>query len=170
MPGRIMIVSGPSSGGKSTLVKTIRGNFYDPLCLYSTDVLTDGDFIPLRHTQSEGVAADTEKFYRGFHRSIAAFADAGNDMIVEMVFECPHLADDLASVLTNYRTLWIWASASEETRRQREVARGDRREGTTDLHVKARDYRIWNLEIDTAESEAENLLKIINAWSTLGSA
>lgn len=89
MSGRIILVHGPSSSGKSTLCRALQDALDEPFWHYSIDHLRDGGVLPLARIQrGEFSWPDLrEAFFEGFHRSVAAFAGAGNDLIVEHIVE-----------------------------------------------------------------------------------
>lgn len=167
MVGRIIILSGTSSAGKSRLAKAIRADMPEQLCYFSTDQLTDGDFAPVGRGTTAGFYTETIAFYQGFNRSVAAFADAGNDLIVELVIESQQWADDLKAVLTNYAALWVWVWAPEEELKRREIERGNRSQGTALRYARTREFCTYNLDINTLDPEFDNLCKLTEAWLQL---
>ncbi|GJE12228.1 chloramphenicol phosphotransferase CPT family protein [Methylobacterium longum] len=167
MAGRIIILSGTSSAGKSGLAKAIRQDMPEPFCYLSTDQLADGDFAPLGRGTAESFHAEMLAFYQGFNRSVAAFADAGCDLIVELVIESQEWADDLSSVLKDHTVLWVWVWVPDDELTRREGARGDRYAGTALKYAHTRHFGPYDLDINTMEPEAKNLLKLTQAWLLL---
>lgn len=83
--GRIILLNGTSSSGKSTLAAALRATLTEPFCYYASDQLADGGFRVIRQKARDARLSDERaRFFDGFHRSIVCFAEAGNDIIVEM--------------------------------------------------------------------------------------
>ena len=103
MNGRIIILNGTSSAGKSTLAKVLRPKLDSQFCYYASDQLADAGFRP---GETVARAAGREQFFDGFHRSIAAFAGAGLDLLVEHIVEKDSWAIDLAGLLSPFDVFW----------------------------------------------------------------
>ncbi|MBD9593822.1 hypothetical protein IB277_12205 [Ensifer sp. ENS07] len=112
--GRIIFLNGTSSAGKSTLAKALREILPEPFCYYASDQLADAGFRVLRRGMHPGMRGERARFFDGFHRSIAAFAEAGNDLIVEHIVE--------ESECTRRSKTWSVASASAATARSAKPA------------------------------------------------
>ena len=140
-------------------------------CYFSTDQLTDGDFALMGRGKAEDFRAEMTAFYRGFNRSVAAFADAGNDLIVELVIESQQWGGDLKAVLQDHVVLWVWVWVwvwvPEEELQRREIGRKDRHKGTALKFAKTRDFCVYDLDINTMDPELENLCKLTEAWMRL---
>lgn len=85
--GRIIILNGTSSSGKTNLANALRAALPEPFCYYASD--------------------QRDRFFDGFHRSIAAFAEAGNDLIVERIVEEKTWERQLRELLSHLDTFWI---------------------------------------------------------------
>lgn len=167
MAGRVIIVSGTSSAGKSTLVRAVRKDMPEPLCYLSIDQLVDGDFYPLDHTAPGDRLQENRSFFEGFNRSVRAFTDAGCDLIVEVVVQSEEWGADLMTVLTGLDVLWVWVSAPVDVLTSRETERGDRRAGTSALYAGTRDFCRYSLEIDTSQPTFDNVFAIAQAFRAL---
>jgi chloramphenicol 3-O phosphotransferase len=64
--------------------------------------------------------------FSGFHRSIAAFAEAGLDLIVEYIVEQASWADELGALLRPFDTFWVGVHWPIYVLERRERLRGDR--------------------------------------------
>lgn len=89
MRGNIIFLHGPSSAGKSTIAKALQKAFDVPFLHLSIDHFRDAGVLPLDEIRSGRFDWSTmrEAFFNGFHRSLAAFAGSGNDLIIEPAFE-----------------------------------------------------------------------------------
>ena len=104
---RIMLLHGASSAGKSTLSKAIQRALDEPFLHLSSDNVGLG--LPQRR-DAEGPfkwwgGRVRPRFFDGFQRSIAAFAAAGNDLIVDHVIEFRSWREDLSRLLRPFDVL-----------------------------------------------------------------
>jgi len=103
-PGRVILLNGASSSGKSTLATGLQHALDEPFLYLSSDQLVDAGVLPERR-DAEGPFRWWEelrpRFFAGFHGCIPALADAGNDLIVEHVIEFPAWRAELAQLLAH---------------------------------------------------------------------
>ncbi len=129
----ILFLHGPSSSGKSTLAAAIREASDRPYLHLSIDHLRDsGAWEPSAYPDWKTARP---RFFSGFHRAIAGFADAGNDLIVEHILDTPGWHAELQALLASHNVLFIGLMAPLATLKARETARGDRPAGSA-----AQDY------------------------------
>jgi chloramphenicol 3-O phosphotransferase len=72
--GRIILLNGTSSAGKSTLAEALRSRLEPQFHYPASDQLADAGFRPIN---DEVRPRWRDAFFDGFHRSIASFATAG---------------------------------------------------------------------------------------------
>ncbi|MET8099239.1 AAA family ATPase [Streptomyces sp. NPDC005236] len=150
--GRIIFLNGTSSSGKSSVAREL------------LDILDDGVFFHLAvdgfnamRTRRSLEAVELETALRrtrmGFHRSIAAMAEVGNDIIVDHVLSERWRLLDCLTVLRPEDVLFVGIHCPLEELVRREQARGDRPPGLAahqyDLVHRHGDY---DLECDTGTS------------------
>lgn len=165
MRGRIIIVNGPSSSGKSTVIQQMRKSLVEPFCYFSVDLFTDGKFHPITPVlRDHSVGEEIRRFMRGFHRSIASFAEAGNDIIVEHVLERQEFADDLAAVVDPFDVFWVGVTASLDELERRERDRGDRDRGTAALFINTIDFCKNDIVVDTTSGTSDPAEEIVLGW------
>ena len=155
------MLNGTSSAGKSTLVKALRPLLPAPFCHYASDQLADAGFRTIRRDLQRD---ERGRFFDGFHRSIAAFAEAGNDLLVEHIVEEQSWADELTALLQPFDTFWVGVHAPLEVLEQRERARGNRQVGEARFHLKTHDFCHYDLEVDTSLGIDEAATKIVSGW------
>ena len=160
--GRIILLNGTSSAGKSTLAQALRSKLEPQFCYYASDQLADADFRPLDPTVRR---AGREMFFDGFHRSIPAFAGVGIDLLVEHIVEEQSWADDLAQLLAPIDTFWVGVHAPLAELERRERFRGDRQTGEAAYHLKTHSFCQYDVEIDSMQSLDHNVNTIVEAWS-----
>lgn len=160
--GRIILLNGTSSAGKTTLSHALRAQLAEPFCLYASDQLADAGFRPPAPHQRH---AGRERFFDGFHRSIPAFAAAGNDLIIEHIVEQQSWADQLAALIGHLDVFWIGVHAPLAVLEQRERDRGNRQAGEAAYHLKTHDYCRYDLEVDTTSAPIEQIAAdVAAAW------
>jgi chloramphenicol 3-O phosphotransferase len=162
--GRIIFLNGTSSAGKSTLAKALRAALSEPFCYYASDQLADAGFRTIRRGRHGATPGEREKFFDGFHRSIAAFAEAGNDLIVEHIVEQQSWADQLAALLAGLDVFWIGVHAPIDELERRERERGDRSIGEARYHLKTHGFCSYDLDVDTNEPIDGLVARIVEAW------
>jgi chloramphenicol 3-O phosphotransferase len=159
--GRIILLNGTSSAGKSTLAKALRQKLEPQFCFYASDQLADAGFRP---AQAEARTAGREKFFEAFHRSIPAFAAAGLDLLVEHIVEKQSWADDLAKLLSPFDTFWVGVHTPLSELERREQLRRDRQIGEAALHLKTHSFCHYDVEVDSMQPISENVNIIVDAW------
>lgn len=163
--GRIILLNGTSSSGKSTLVKALRDALQEPFCYYASDQLADGGFRAIkREPRHAGSRSERERFFDGFHRSILSFAEAGNDMIVEHIVEKAEWARALEALLAGLDVFWVGVHAPKDEIERRELQRGDRSIGEANFHLKTHNFCKYDIEVDTSQPQHEVVARIIDAW------
>ncbi len=169
--GRIILLNGTSSSGKTTLARALRAALAEPFCYYASDQLADGGFRATRQkVRHAGLRDERARFFDGFHRSIVAFAEAGNDMLVEHIVEELHWAQKLKELFTPFDTFWVGVHAPLAEIERRERERGDRTIGEARYHLKTHDYCRYDIEVDTTQPNDSVVATIIEAWRMRPSA
>lgn len=127
----IIFLHGPSSSGKSTLADAIRAVSSTPYLHLSIDHFRDsGAWLPNSYRNwSQARSA----FFAGFHASLAAFADAGNDLIVEHILDTVGWQETLQRLFCDHKVLFVGLTTpvglliSREARRQnRDIGSAER--------------------------------------------
>ena len=159
--GRIILLNGTSSAGKSTIAKELRGHLEPQFHSYSSDQLADAGFRPL---DKDVRFKYRESFYEGFHKSIAAFAEVGLDLLVEHIVECQSWADDLKVLLSPFDVFWIGVHVPVVEIERRERLRANRQIGEGIYHLKTHTFCKYDLEVDTTQPLEQNVETILTAW------
>ena len=132
------MLNGASSSGKSTLARQLHERLDAPFLLLSADQLIEAGVRPVRREDTgpfDWVGAVRPRFFDGFHRAVAAFAAAGNDLLVEHVVEHLSWRADLDRLLAGSDVFWVGVHCDPHEIDRREAARGDRRPGEGRAHV-----------------------------------
>ncbi|MFE9118780.1 chloramphenicol phosphotransferase CPT family protein [Streptomyces sp. NPDC007172] len=162
--GRIIFLNGTSSSGKSSIAREL------------LDILDDGVFFHLavdgfnemrtkRNLAQGDLDAALRRTRMGFHRSIAAMAGVGNDVVVDHVLSEPWRLTDCLSVLPSQDVLFVGIRCSLDELTRREQARGDRPPGLAasqyDLVHQHGDY---DIECDTSAASPRACAELIKEF------
>ncbi|MCH2099633.1 MAG: AAA family ATPase [Pseudomonadales bacterium] len=177
--GRIVLLNGSSSAGKTTLARAVQVIRREPWFHLALDQFRDGmppayrglnspDGTPgARGLNVVPVDLDGERVTQvrfgdvgrrmlvGMHRAIAAFAAAGNDTIVDDLFLEPDTLDDYLDALLGFNVLFVGVRADLATVNAREHARRGRFPGTAPSHFSSvHAHGVYDLEVDTSVESA----------------
>ncbi|HEX2863775.1 MAG TPA: hypothetical protein VHN99_04350 [Deinococcales bacterium] len=167
-PGRVILLNGASSAGKSTLGRAIQAGADRPFLRFSPDlILFGGQVLPARR-QPEGPFSWREmrpKVFEGYWRCLPALAGAGNDLIADLVLETPGQLRRLVEVLHGLDVFFVGVHCPLPELERRERQRGDR--GTGDAR---RDFETthtfapYDLEVDSTRPAELVAAAVLRAW------
>lgn len=150
----ILFLHGASSSGKSTLATALRDQASRPFLHLSIDHLRDsGAWRPADYPDWHTARP---AFFAGFHRMIAGFAEAGNDLIIEHILDTPGWHAELKALLSHHDIVFIGLRPPLATLNQRERDRGNRPAGSAArdaAHV--HDGLRYDLEFDGSPPAAD---------------
>jgi chloramphenicol 3-O phosphotransferase len=170
-PGRIIVLNGASSSGKSTLAKRLQAALDEPFLHVSSDQLLAAGMLPQR--RDEGGSFDwwyemRPRFFAGFHRCLPALAAAGNNLIVEHIIEFGTWRTELATLLHGLDAFLVGVHCALDELDRRERLRGDRRIGEGRAHVEVNSIHHlgpYDLDVDTTEGVDPDLVDaVLTAW------
>jgi chloramphenicol 3-O phosphotransferase len=164
---QIIFLHGASSSGKSTIAKKLQARIEKPFWHISIDHLRDSGVLPSsRFRTGEFRWADARKaFFDGFHASLAAYADAGNDLILEHILDTEGWLETLDNLLRHHDVFFVAVHCPLEVLIEREKARGDRPAGSA-----KRDYetvhvgKTYDIELNSADGADANAERLLAAW------
>jgi len=109
------------------------------------------------------------RLIRGMHRSIAALALAGNDVIFEHVLLYPEWADNLREALAGIRVTYVGVRCPADVLEARQRARADAVVGQARGHCYVVHANVtYDVEIDTSRMSANEAAKVIAAYLARG--
>lgn len=163
----IIFIHGASSSGKSTLARAVQAKIDQPFWHISIDHLRDSGVLPSARFKAGDFDWKEQRsiFFDGFHRSLAAYASAGNNLVLEHILDTPGWLDQLADMLAPYDVFFVGLHANLEALAQRETARGDRPLGSA-----AQDFQTihkgltYDLELSSHDRLEESVDRLIEAW------
>jgi chloramphenicol 3-O phosphotransferase len=168
---RIILLNGASSSGKSTLARRLHERLDAPFLLLSADQLIDAGVRPARRSDTgpfDWVGAVRPRFFDGFHRCIAGFAAAGNDLVVEHVVERAAWRAQLDHLLAGVDVFWVGVHCDLDEIDRRELTRGDRSPGEGRAHVeidRIHEHGPYDLTVDTTAGATDAVVTtVIEAW------
>lgn len=166
---RIILLHGASSAGKSTLAKAIQRALDESFLHLASDYVSLG--LPERR-DAEGPFKWRDnvrpRFFDGFQRCIAAFAAAGNDLIVDHIIEFRSWREDLRRLLRPFDVFIVGVHCSLNEIDRRESLRGDRQAGEGRSHVEddqIHSFGPYDYEVETTgKNPAEVAHDVIQHW------
>jgi len=165
--GKVILLHGASSSGKSSIALALQAQIGEPFWHISIDHLRDAGVLPLARIRRGEFdwKQMRESFFDGFHRSLPAFAEAGNNLIVEHIVETELWLRQLVSLLSGVDVFFVGVHCPLDELERRERVRGDRPIGDA-----RRDYETihafttYDLELDAREPPSDNASRVVAAW------
>ncbi len=169
--GRIILLNGASSAGKTTLAHAIQDMAPEPMQLVALDQFRDGMAGRFRGMNSKAGEPGSRGLnvvprdgltglefgdvgrltLKAMRRAIAAVADAGIDVVVDDLLLEGAFLDDYLDALAGYDVLFVGVRCDLATLNRRETARPGRFPGTAAAHFEqVHAGCIYDIEMDTA--------------------
>ena len=166
-PGKIILINGASSAGKSTLARSLQQQLSEPFLHWSFDHLRESNALPMARIRNGELdwARMRPAVFDGFHRCLPAFAQAGNNLIVDHIIEQEQWLADLVELLAPFDVFFVGVHCPLPELERRERHRGDRRPGEarTDFHTVHR-FTEYDFAIDATQPNEGNVAGLITAW------
>lgn len=166
-PGKIIFVHGASSSGKSTIARGIQAQIGLPFWHISIDHLRDAGVLPSGRFKSGEFdwKAARAPFFDGFHRSLVAYAAAGNNLVLEHILDTPGWLDELVALFAPFEVFFVGVHCPLPLLIEREKARGDRPLGSAeqDFHTIHQGME-YDFEVHTDSDAQGNVERVIAAW------
>jgi chloramphenicol 3-O phosphotransferase len=122
--------------------------------------------IPLSEVENQSSAAGYyAKLVQGFHRSVAAMASTGLDIIVDHAIKNEAWFLECYALLHSYKVYFVGINCALHILEAREIARGDRPIGLSQLHGSTvHENMIYDLEIDSGELSPQACAHMLAAF------
>ena len=167
MAGRIILVNGASSSGKSTLCRALQEKLEYPFWHFSIDHLRDAKVLPEKriNTGDFSWSAMRPAFFEGFHRCLPALALSGNNLLVEHIVETREWMSRLLNYLEPFDVYFVGLHCAVAELERREHERGNRRRGEArrDFEV-VHTFGTYDLELDSMQDLEDNVNTCVTAW------
>ena len=162
-PGKIIVLNGPSSSGKSTLARALQAELDEPFLRFSFDLFIEGRAFPAG--RKFPWAEMRPAVFRGLHRCLPALASAGNNVLFDHIIETRAGLLELADLLAGLDVFLVGLHCSLAELERREAQRGDRHPGEArrDLETVQR-ITPYDLEVNSEEAPEENAHMVFRAW------
>ena len=167
MAGKIILVNGASSSGKSTLCRALQARLDEPFWHYSIDHFRGTDVLPLERIESGEFPwpALRPAFFDGFHRCLPALAGSGNNLIVEHIVESLEWMSRLVRLLQPFDVFHVGLRCPLPELERRELQRRDRRPGEARQdYGMVHDFGTYDIEIDSSRPVEVTVSEVLLAW------
>jgi chloramphenicol 3-O phosphotransferase len=186
--GRIILLNGSSSAGKTTLAITLQQLLPDPWHHIALDQFRDGlggryrglnsppgtpgarglNVVPVPRGServTEVQFGDLGKqVLRGMRRAIAAFAREGNNVIIDDLMFEPEFLFDYLDALQGFEVLFVGVRCPIDVVNAREAKRPGRFPGTATSHFdRVHSHCVYDIEVDTGHSKPRECAELIIA-------
>ena len=165
--GRIILLNGASSSGKSSVARALQARLVQPYWHISIDHLRDAGVLPLDRVRSGEFKWSEMRgpFFAGFERSLAVYARAGNNLIVEHIIEDAPWMQRVVGLFRGLDVFFVGVQCDLDELERRERQRGDRRLGDAKRDFfTVHEHAIYDVEVDTTSTSPDiNADRIITA-------
>ncbi len=162
--GKIIIINGVSSSGKTTLSKGLQQKMEEHYFWVANDTFCD--MCSSKHWNEDWVTRINQALTAMIY-SVKSFSDLGFNVIVDQVFlnnaSQGKILEKCIEVLHDYPVLFVRTDCSLEELKKREKERGNRRIGQAESQLKiVHNHNTYDIAIDTTKNDTdENINKII---------
>lgn len=159
--GRIILLNGASSSGKSSIAQALLPLLPDPWFLVPVDAI--GAMRSAVHARALTETEVDEMLRRtraGYHRVVAALASSGNDVIMDYPLSEPWRLKDLLDVLEGYDVTLVEVRCDPDELERREQDRGDRPAGLARSQV-IDAHGDCDIAVDTTRTGPEEVARVI---------
>lgn len=166
-PGKIIIINGPSSSGKTTLALALQKQLDIPFIRFSFDLFLDHKAFPLEQIKSGRFSWEQMRpsVFRGLHQCLPALALAGNNIIFDHIIETKAWLYELVALLSELDVFFVGMYCSLPELERREIQRGDRRPGEARQDFETvHSIPTYDVEINSEHALEENVTFLIQKW------
>jgi chloramphenicol 3-O phosphotransferase len=178
--GAVIVLNGPSVAGKSSIQRALQAQHAEPYLALGLDSLvcaplpqryfaapppTDREQVMFGDATTDANGAPLfplhfgpfgRRVVAGMHRAVAAYALAGNRVIVDYIAYEPDFLVELAHFLAPVTAYLVGVHAPLEVLEARERARGTSPPGHARSHYHTvHAHGVYDFEVDTAQATAE---------------
>jgi chloramphenicol 3-O phosphotransferase len=186
--GRIILLNGSSSAGKTTLAITLQQLLPDPWHHIALDQFRDGlggryrglnsapgapgarglNVVPVSRGNERVTDVQFgdigKRVLRGMRRAIAAFAAEGNNVIIDDLMFEPAFLFDYVDVLCSFDVLFVGVRCPIDVVNAREAKRPGRFPGTATSHFdRVHSHSRYDIEVDTGTASPRECAELIIA-------
>ena len=162
-----IIISGPSSSGKTTLALAVQKQFDIPFLRFSFDLFLDNMVLPLEKIRDGTFSWDSMRpsIFTGIHQCLPALTTAGNNLIFDHIIESKSWLENLLQSTSTLDVFFVGLHCSLSELERREIERGNRRIGEARADFETvHSITTYDLELDSENAVEENATGLITAW------
>ena len=166
-PGKVIIINGPSSSGKTTLALALQKQLDVPFIRFSFDLFLDHKALPSEQIRNGTFSWEQMRpsVFMGLHQCIPALATAGNNIIFDHIIETQAGLHELLSLIAELDVFFVGLHCSLPELGRRELQRGDRRAGEARLDFETvHSITSYDLEVNSEDPLKDNVVSLIRAW------
>ena len=166
-PGKIIIINGPSSSGKTTLALALQKQLDVPFIRFSFDLFLDHKAFPMEGIRNGTFSWEAMRpsVFRGLHQCLPALATAGNNILFDHIIETRAWLHHLISLVSELDVFFVGLHCSLPELERREIERGNRRTGEARQDFESvHSITSYDLELDSENLLADNVARLIEAW------
>jgi len=166
-PGKIILINGPSSAGKTTLALRLQDSLDLPFIRFSFDLFMEHKAFPTASIRSGRFSWESMRpaVFSGIQQCVPALARAGNNVLFDHIIETRDMLHHLITHLYGLDVFFVGLHCSLEELERREIQRGDRRPGEARLDFQTvHNITTYDLELDSENPLEENVSRLIRAW------
>jgi chloramphenicol 3-O phosphotransferase len=154
-PGQIIFLNGTSSAGKTSIAKALQQRLQEPYMLVSLDgffaMYAERVIDPQTEAEAEAFTKLVPGVIEGFHKSAAALAGSGNNLIIDHVLQEDEWLEQCLEYLAEYPVVFVGVKCPLTVLLEREKQRSDREPGTAEYQFnRVHADRIYDVEVDTS--------------------
>jgi chloramphenicol 3-O phosphotransferase len=152
-PGRIVLLNGASSSGKSTLARELLDVFDEAWFHLPVDAFNA--MRARKDLAQPELEAILRRTRQGYHRAVAGMVQAGNSVLADCVLSEPWRLDDIVEQWGEIDVTMVGVHCPLDELNRREGARGERVPGTAEsqFHVVHSGVE-YDCEVDTSAQSA----------------
>src|SRR5829696_985308 len=153
-----IIISGPSSSGKTTLALAVQKQFDIPFLRFSFDLFLDNMVLPLEKIRDGTFSWDSMRpsIFTGIHQCLPALATAGNNLIFDHIIESKSWLENLLQSTSTLDVFFVGLHCSLSELERREIERGNRRIGEARADFETvHSITTYDLELDSENAVEE---------------
>lgn len=157
--GKIIILNGVSSSGKTTLAKTLQERLNEPFFWIGGDAFID--MMPEKFYNEDCVLLG--KTVSILHHTIKVFSDRELNAIFDCVFEETAWMEECVELLREYPVLFVHVTCPLEELQRREKERGDRGIGLAEAQIPLLNPKdnTYDITVDTHNNSKEECADMI---------
>lgn len=175
--GRVILINGASSSGKTSIVKALQASFEEPYLDAGLDRFLW--MLPGRYLDRPlwddvlGLATTAgqtgHQLVLGMHRAIGALARAGNNVVADHVLVESSWVSDCAASLADLDAWLVGVYCPLEVLIEREGTRADRTLGQAQAqHKLVHQFAVYDLEVDTSVLAPDQCAQAIRRAISMG--